>query len=61
MAIWYNTRALLIAPNDYKWPYALALLYKEKGDKIKALEYATRATQLNVTATEIDDLIKSLK
>jgi len=60
-AIWYNERAALISPDDYIWPYSLAILYKEKGDKVKALEYATRALQLNTTVEGINELINSLK
>ncbi|MEI7451577.1 MAG: O-antigen ligase family protein [Candidatus Falkowbacteria bacterium] len=60
-AIWYNERASLINPSDYLWQYSLAVLYKEKGDKAKALRYATRAAELNSTDTGVTDLLNSLK
>ena len=60
-AIWYNERALRFSSNDYTWYYILALLYQEKGDKVKALEYAEQAFSLNSSDINLKNLLDSLK
>lgn len=45
-ALEYNLRGAIRGPKDYHWPYVIAVLYKEKGDNIKAHEYFTKALKL---------------
>lgn len=60
-AIWYNKRGYMLNPNDYAWPFAIALLYKEKGDNIQAKEYAEKAVKLAPDKREIINFMEDLK
>jgi tetratricopeptide (TPR) repeat protein len=59
-AIYYNKRGYMLNPNDYAWPFAIALLYKEKGDNLKVLEYAEKSLALNRENNDIRKLIENL-
>jgi putative inorganic carbon (HCO3(-)) transporter len=60
-AIWYNKHGMVRSPKDYTWPYVIAMLYQEKGDKKIALEYAEKALSLNLNSQEIKSFVKSLE
>ncbi len=62
-AIWYNKRGWIRDPQDYVWPYLIAILYKEKGDKKTAKEYAQKSLELapNKAKEEIYNFIKELR
>lgn len=45
-ALYYNELGFKRNPNDYAWPLSLSLIYKEKGDKVRALENLNRAIRL---------------
>ncbi len=61
-AIWYNKRGWIRDPQDYVWPYLIAILYKEKGDKMLAQEYAQKSLELapDNTKVEINNFIENL-
>lgn len=42
----YNLRGAKRSPKDYNWFLAIAVLYKEKGDKLNAHEYFQKALEL---------------
>ncbi|MBI4812220.1 O-antigen ligase family protein [Candidatus Falkowbacteria bacterium] len=60
-AIWYNKRGAAFNPADYKWPLAIAILYKERGDKEAAVEYAASALVLAPENKQIKDFITQIK
>lgn len=60
-AIWYNKHGMVRNPRDYTWPYVIAMLYQEKGDKKEAWEYADIALQLAPGDKELLEFIKKLK
>ncbi|MCX6797844.1 MAG: tetratricopeptide repeat protein [Candidatus Falkowbacteria bacterium] len=48
-AIYYNKLGFRRNPNDYAWPLSISLVYKEAGDKVKALESLNQAIKLAPT------------
>lgn len=60
-AIWCNKRGMALSPKDYIWPYSIALLYQEKGDKVNALKYADIALGASPENNKLKILIKSIK
>jgi len=59
-AIFYNSKGQALNPEDYVWPFSLALLYEEYGDKIKSREYAEKALLLEPNDQEVLNLINRL-
>lgn len=45
-AISWNKRGLMLNPNDYNWPLALSLLYRDKKDLPRAKKYLAEALKL---------------
>jgi tetratricopeptide (TPR) repeat protein len=60
-AIWYNKRGNMLNPRDWTWPYAIALLYQERGDKNGSLEYAEKALDLSPENEQVKELAKNLQ
>jgi len=52
-AIRYNTEGWTRHPGDYHWPYILALLYREAGDKNAARNNLNAALRLSANAPEL--------
>jgi O-antigen ligase len=55
-AIWYNKKASELDPTNYFYPYILALMSKESGDKNEARNYINQALKLNPQAPEVLEL-----
>ena len=60
-AIWYNKRGYVRNPQDYAWPFAIALLYDEVENKAKALDYAQEALELVPDNKNVINFINKLK
>jgi len=60
-AIDYNKKAFAIDPNNSLWPFSIAALYLEMGDKDDALRYATTASKIEPDNKNISDLLKKIK
>lgn len=60
-AIQANERGYARSLEDHIWPFAMALLYKEKGDKQKSLEYGKEALELAPDNKQIKKFISKLK
>lgn len=60
-AIWCNKRGMALSPKDYVWPYSIALLYQEKGDKDNALKFANIALGASPENNKLKTLIKLIK
>lgn len=45
-AIWYNKRGYMLNKKDSSWPFALALLFAEKGERLESKNYAEEALRL---------------
>jgi tetratricopeptide (TPR) repeat protein len=60
-ALWYNEKGYSLDKNDYVWPLAIGQLYKKKGDRIKAEEYAQEALLLHPQDKEIIKFLETLK
>ncbi|WKZ24976.1 MAG: O-antigen ligase family protein [Patescibacteria group bacterium] len=48
-------------PNDYTWSYALAILYHEKKDTEKALEYSYKALSLSPENEQVKELLEIIE
>ncbi len=59
-AIKYNLKAYSLQPDNYVWPFSVALLYQEKDNQEKALQYAQEALSLSPDNEKIKKLIKKL-
>jgi tetratricopeptide (TPR) repeat protein len=60
MAIWYYKRGAMLDPSNSQWYFSLAVIYKERGDKIRAKEYADHTLKLSPENKQIQELIKNL-
>ncbi|MDD5072019.1 MAG: O-antigen ligase family protein [Patescibacteria group bacterium] len=60
-AIWYNKRGYMLNTEDYSWPLALSLLYKERGDMVEASKYIDEAASLNADSEFIMELKKEIE
>ncbi len=60
-AIWYNLRAFERHPNDFVWPYSIALLYNQAGDHSSALKYLNQAVVLDASHKIPTEIIESIK
>jgi len=57
-AIEYNIRGAARNPSDYSWPLAVALIYKEQGNKIEATRYFNQALKIAPNNTNLLQLAK---
>ncbi|MFH1523136.1 MAG: O-antigen ligase family protein [Patescibacteria group bacterium] len=57
-AIWYNKRGMMLESNNYNWPLAISLLYKEIDDLNKTSEFAQKALLLDPENQKIKNLIE---
>ena len=60
-AIWYNEKGMAANQENYYWPFAVAKIYQEQGNKEKALEYGKKALELSPGNLEIESLISEIK
>jgi putative inorganic carbon (HCO3(-)) transporter len=60
-AIWYNSRAAERHPNDYVWPFSLAILYHQQGNKIQAIKYLDLALRLDVDKKISPAMVDSIR
>lgn len=60
-AIWYNLRAFERHPDDYVWPFSLAVLYQEQGDHVSAVKYLDLAIGLDAQKKIPAEIIKNIK
>jgi len=60
-AIKYNLKGYSLNPKDYNWPWAIALLYREKGNLTEARFYVQQALSLNKDNKQIQDFINQIK
>jgi hypothetical protein len=52
----------MLGNKDYSWPWAIAQIYKETGEKEKAIQYAELALKINKGDNkEIEEFIVDLK
>lgn len=60
-AIWYNERGMERRPADFRFPLAIAIMRKQKGESALAEEYLKKALELAPDSREIKEFIDSLK
>jgi tetratricopeptide (TPR) repeat protein len=60
--LYYLKRGMMLGNKDYSWPWAIAQIYKETGEKEKAIQYAELALKINKGDNkEIEEFIVDLK
>jgi O-antigen ligase len=59
-ALWYNNKGYRLDKTNYSWPLAIGNIYKEKGDKVSALDYFQQALSLSPGNQDILDAVSGL-
>lgn len=59
-AIWYNKKVADLDPNNYFYPYIIAQIYLEAGDKNNAKVYGERALNLSNGAKEVQEFLQKV-
>jgi putative inorganic carbon (HCO3(-)) transporter len=60
--LYYLKRGMMLGNKDYSWPWAIAQIYKETGEKEEAIKYAELALKINKGDNkEIEEFIGDLK
>lgn len=60
-AIFENLHGFTLNPEDSTWPFAIALLYEEKGDLVKARQFAEVALEISPSNKEIQQFLSRIE